>query len=208
MTVTRKSCRRAPPFGQWSGVYGDVDSPVARGPQRGHVVHRAGESLGERVCRIVQREAARRTTRPRDLLHTDGSTDLDQTMASRVQHGTVAQCAGLSAAAAGSLQPSVPERIDHEPSSLIRTGSTLGGRSVRHSPGFVLRHGLAMLRGDVPGLVTAVVGRTGRRARGLCPLSCRASGTTRRYVDRLPEAGDPPPASDRSIATKLSKALR
>ena len=36
---------------------------------------------------------------------------------------------GLSAAGSGSHQPSATERTDHEPSSLIRTGSTLGGRS-------------------------------------------------------------------------------
>ena len=114
---------------QRAGVYGDVDSPVARGPPRGDVVHRAGESLGERVCRIVQREVARRTARPRDLLHVDRSKDLDRTVASAVQHSAAAQRVGLSATGPRSHQPNAPERPDHEPSSLIRTGSTLGGRS-------------------------------------------------------------------------------
>ena len=50
-------------------------------------------------------------------------------MASRVQHGAAPQCAGLSATGSGSPQPSAPERPDHELSSLIRTGSTLGGGS-------------------------------------------------------------------------------
>ena len=63
----------------------DADSPVARGPQRGHVVHRAGESLGERVCRIVQRETARRALGPRDLLYVNGSQNLDRTVATGVQ---------------------------------------------------------------------------------------------------------------------------
>ena len=49
--------------------------------------------------------------------------------------------AGLSAAGSGSHEPSATERTDHEPSSLIRTGSTLGGGSVwdsalRSSHGF------------------------------------------------------------------------
>ena len=50
-------------------------------------------------------------------------------MASAVQHSSAAQRVGLSATGPGSHQPSAPERHDHEPSSLIRTGSTLGGGS-------------------------------------------------------------------------------
>jgi len=46
-----------------------------------------------------------------------------------VQHGAAAQCAGLSASGPGDRQPGAPERSDDESSSLIRTGSTLGGRS-------------------------------------------------------------------------------
>ena len=118
-----------------TGVYGDVDSPVARGPPRGDVVHRAGESLGERVSRIVQREVARRPARPRDLLHVDRSTDLDRPVAPAVQHSAAAQRVWLSATGPGSHQPSAPERPDHEPSSLIRTGSTLGGAGHRRLEG-------------------------------------------------------------------------
>ena len=65
---------------------------------------------------------ARRTARPRDLLHVDGSKDLDRTVASAVQHSSVAQRVGLSATGPGR----------HQPSSLIRTGSTLGGGSLKH----------------------------------------------------------------------------
>ena len=64
-----------------------------------------------------------------NLLHVDGSKDLDRTVASAVQHSSAAQRVGLSATGPGSHQPSAPERHDHEPSSLIRTGSTLGGGS-------------------------------------------------------------------------------
>ena len=110
-------------------VYSHAHPAVAGRAAGADTVHRAGESLGERVCRIVQREVARRTARPRDLLHVDGSKDLDRTVASAVQHSSAAQRVGLSAAGPGSHQPSAPERHDHEPSSLIRTGSTLGGGS-------------------------------------------------------------------------------
>ena len=54
---------------------------------------------------------------------------LDRTVASAVQYSSAAQRVGLSATGPGSHQPSAPERHDHEPSSLIRTGSTLGGGS-------------------------------------------------------------------------------
>ena len=45
------------------------------------------------------------------------------------KHGAAAQRARLSAAGSVCHQPRVTERTDHEPSSLIRTGSTLWGRS-------------------------------------------------------------------------------
>ena len=90
--------------------------------------HRTGESLGERLCGIVQREAARCTVGPRDLLHAHGSKDLDRAMAAGVQHGAATQCARLPASGSGSHEPCTAERPDHEPSSLIRTGSTLGGQ--------------------------------------------------------------------------------
>ena len=48
---------------------------------------------------------ARRTARPRDLLHVDGSQDLDRTMASRVQTVRPHSARGLSATGSGSPQP-------------------------------------------------------------------------------------------------------
>ena len=113
--------------GQRPRVYSHAHPAVAGRAAGADTVHRAGESLGERVCRIVQREVARQTARPRDLLHVDGSKDLDRTVASAVQHSSAAQRVGLSATGPGSHQPSAPERHDHEPSSLIRTGSTPWG---------------------------------------------------------------------------------
>ena len=53
----------------------------------------------------------------------------DRTVATAVQHGAAPQCARLPASGSGSHSPCTAERPDHEPSSLIRTGSTLGGRS-------------------------------------------------------------------------------
>ena len=50
-------------------------------------------------------------------------------MATGVQHGAATQCTGLPAPGAGVHQPNATERIDYEPSSLIRTGTTTGGRS-------------------------------------------------------------------------------
>ena len=117
--------------GQRPRVYSHAHRAVTGRAAGADTVHRAGESMGERVCRIVQREVARQTARPRDLLHVDGSKDLDRTVASAVQHSSAAQRVGLSATGPGSHQPSAPERHDHEPSSLIRTGSTLGGGSIR-----------------------------------------------------------------------------
>ena len=50
-------------------------------------------------------------------------------MAAGVQHGAATPCARLPASGSGRHEPCTAERPDHEPSSLIRTGSTLGGRS-------------------------------------------------------------------------------
>ena len=59
-----------------------------------------------------------------------GSPDLDREMAEAVQHGAAAQCAGLSTPNARGGHADTNWRVDHELSSLIRTGSTLGGRSL------------------------------------------------------------------------------
>ena len=56
-------------------------------------------------------------------------------MATGVQDGAATQCPGLPAPGSGGHQPNATERIDYEPSSLIRTGTTTGGRSMlRWSP--------------------------------------------------------------------------
>ena len=51
-------------------------------------------------------------------------------MAEAVQHGATAQCAGLSTPNARGGRADTDWRVDHELSSLIRTGTTTGGRSV------------------------------------------------------------------------------
>ena len=60
---------------------------------------------------------------------TDNRTDLDRTVASAVQQGATAQCAGLSSSSAQGGHADTAWRVDHELSSLIRTGTTTGGRS-------------------------------------------------------------------------------
>ena len=62
--------------------------------------------------------------------HADGSPDLDREMAAAVQHGATAQCAGLSTPNAQGGRADTDWRVDHELSSLIKTGTTTGGRSV------------------------------------------------------------------------------
>ena len=59
--------------------------------------------MGEWLCRIVQRKAARRTARPGDLLHPRGSEDLDQPLAAGVQHVSTPQRVGIPAASARGL---------------------------------------------------------------------------------------------------------
>ena len=59
-----------------------------------------------------------------------GAEDLDRTVATRVQPGAATQCVGLSPPpGSGGHPPPVCEWPVHASSSLIRTGSTLGGRS-------------------------------------------------------------------------------
>ena len=86
----------------WGTLSTKWQAALASSPGRGDVVYRAGESLGERVCRIVHREAARRALGPRGLLHVNGSKGLDRTVAAAVQHCAATQRVGLSATGPGS----------------------------------------------------------------------------------------------------------
>ena len=112
-----------------------VGAVVARGlgPRR-DVVHRAGEpwANGSNVESFrdgkLRDELLDDRPRDRDVLHIDRSQDRDRTMAAGGQHGAAAQRAGLSSASASGRDLDTDQRVDHEPSSLIRTGTTSGGR--------------------------------------------------------------------------------
>jgi transposase InsO family protein len=61
-----------------------------------------GQPVGERLQRIVQRQAAGRAAGPGDLLFTEGRRGADCALAAARQHGQAAQRAGLSAVGARS----------------------------------------------------------------------------------------------------------
>jgi len=69
----------------------------------GNAVHRAGQPLGERILRELQREAARRVLEWRDLLLAEGGTDRDRTVEGGVQHAAAALGARIQAADTGGL---------------------------------------------------------------------------------------------------------
>jgi len=61
---------RASALGQRAGVHGQAGSVVVGQARRADTLHRAGQSLGERLQRELQRQAQRRVLERRDLLHT------------------------------------------------------------------------------------------------------------------------------------------
>ena len=63
---------------------------MARQVGRWNAVHRAGQSLGERIHRVVQREAAGRTAEPGDLLHDERGPCPDRAVAATLQRSTTA----------------------------------------------------------------------------------------------------------------------
>jgi hypothetical protein len=72
-------------------------------PRKRHdAVHRARQPVGERLQRIVQRQAAGRVADPGDLLFAEGRRGADCALVAARQHGQAAQRAGLSVAGARS----------------------------------------------------------------------------------------------------------
>src|SRR5664279_5824242 len=69
-------------------------------------VHRAGEPVGKRILRIVQRQAARRMFERRDILLAEGSPRRHRAMAQVLQHRAAPQLAGIPTARAGKLDRS------------------------------------------------------------------------------------------------------
>ena len=67
------------------------------------VIHRAGESVGERILRIVQWEAAGRVFERRDFLFAQRGASGDQRVAEVLQHTTSPQRIRLSPAGSGKL---------------------------------------------------------------------------------------------------------
>ena len=58
---------RAHPLGQRAGVRGEGGASLARASRGADALHRAGQPLGERLHRVLQRQAARRVPEPRAL---------------------------------------------------------------------------------------------------------------------------------------------
>ena len=85
---------------KWSGVRGPRSSPVAGGHRGQDTVHRARQSVGERLLRIVQLQAARRVPQRRDLLLTQGGAGAGRTLAHPLQHHPASLFAGLPVARA------------------------------------------------------------------------------------------------------------
>ena len=85
-------------LGQWPGVRCGRTAEVAGEGGYRRAVHRARKSLGERVLRKFQREAAGRVPEWRDFLFAEGGADRDREMAGAVQHEAATQRARLQAA--------------------------------------------------------------------------------------------------------------
>ena len=79
----------------WSGVPCRRSAEVAGESGHRNVVYRTRKSLGERILRELQREAAGRVSERRDFLLAEGGTDRDREVASRVQHEAAALGAGI-----------------------------------------------------------------------------------------------------------------
>ena len=60
-----------------SEFHSTVGSELAGAGRGKDLVHRAGEPMGKRVCRIVEREVSRRVSQWGDLLHLAGSEGVD-----------------------------------------------------------------------------------------------------------------------------------
>ena len=58
-------------------------------------LHRTGQSLGERLQRVIQRQAPGRAAQWRNLLLAQGGPGADRALAAALQHGQTTQCAGL-----------------------------------------------------------------------------------------------------------------
>src|ERR687896_231604 len=120
-------------------VHGEQGPPVADAGRRDDAVHRAWQSLGKRLRRELQRQAARRAVGPRTVRYVAGGQGAYRALAAPVQHAPAAQLVGLPAARARGDRASFVRfgyasaneagwRWD-TPNSNLTTGSTRGVRS-------------------------------------------------------------------------------
>lgn len=73
------------PVGQRSRVLRKGGSGVARETWRGNAICSAGQSLGERIHQVIQREAAGRAAEPGDFLHAEGGPYPDRAVEAALQ---------------------------------------------------------------------------------------------------------------------------
>src|SRR5579863_868369 len=96
-------CSRAYSFRQWRRDDGAAGEAMAGNSRHAAAVYRAGESLGKRILRIIQRKAARRVSERRDFLFVERSAGSGGNVAEALQHGATAQLARISRAGADEL---------------------------------------------------------------------------------------------------------
>ena len=84
-----------------AGVHCQGRTGLDRGGWTDDCLHRAGQSLGERLLCELQREAAGRTPQRRGVLHPQGGQRRNRAMAAALQQHPTALVARLSPACAG-----------------------------------------------------------------------------------------------------------
>src|SRR5262252_8621242 len=116
----------------WPRVHRHGAAPVAGGAGCPDAVHRPGQSVGERLLRELQRQAAGRVLKRRALLLPEGGADRDRTMAAALQQAPAALRAGLPAAGPGGLSPEpLHERSSTPPGRALDSHSAWYKTSVR-----------------------------------------------------------------------------
>jgi len=119
----------------------EMTAKVVRGwlgeGRRDDALHRAGQPVGERIRRELQRQAARPSAQRRDLAHGARGQGAHRAMAAALQHGPAALIAGLPATGSGDdrcrsdlrFAPFGPAAGDTRAQTLIDCGTQTGGRS-------------------------------------------------------------------------------
>src|ERR1044072_4646926 len=95
---------------------------MARASRGEDVVHRTWLTVGERLHRKLQRQAARRAARSRGLRYAAGSEGADRALASHIQHGPPAQLTGLPGPGTGG-DPALFVRFGYAPTEEQRSAN-------------------------------------------------------------------------------------